>query len=119
MKAKAVVPRERANRDVDEAIAHYLSEGAEQAAAGFIDELERAYAHIGRHPGTGSPRYAHELNLPGLRVWPLTRYPHLVFYVERPDHVEVWRVLHGQRDIPAWMREPDAALKEPPASARG
>jgi toxin ParE1/3/4 len=30
-----------------------------------------------------------------------------VFYVERPDHIDVWRVLHGQRDIPAWMQEPD------------
>jgi toxin ParE1/3/4 len=43
--------------------------------------------------------------LPGLQSWPLTRYPHLVFYVERPDHIDVWRVLHGQRDIPAWMQE--------------
>ena len=42
----------------------------------------------------------HELNLPGLRSWPLTHYPYLVFYLERADHVDVWRVLHGQRDIP-------------------
>jgi len=34
----------------------------------------------------------------GLRFWPLKRYPHLVFYVERTDHVVVWRALHGQRD---------------------
>ena len=107
MKAKPVVPREQANRDVDEAIAHDLDEDAGQAALGFINALEQAYAHIGRHPGTGSPRYAHELNLPGLRAWPLTRYPHLVFYVERQDHIDVWRVLHGQRDIAVWMREPD------------
>ena len=107
MKAKVVVPREQANRDVDEAIAWYLGEEAEHAALGFIDALEQAYAHIGRHPGTGSTPYAQELNLPGLRVWPLKRYPQLVFYVERPDHVDVWRVLHGQRDIPAWMQEPE------------
>ena len=44
--------------------------------------------------------------MPGQRSWPLTRYPHLVFYVERPDHIDVWRVLHGQRDIPAWMQDP-------------
>jgi hypothetical protein len=43
----------------------------------------------------------------GRRAWPLTRYRHLVFYVERPDHVDVWRVLHGQRDIPAWMQDPE------------
>lgn len=105
MKAKAVIPRERANRDVDEAVAYYLSEAGEAVALGFIDALEKAYGHIGRHPATGSPRYAHELNLPGLRAWPLTRYQHLVFYVEHPGHVDVWRVLHGQRDIPAWMHE--------------
>lgn len=106
MKAKPVVPRQLALQDVDDVLTYYLSEGAEQAALGFVDALERAYEHIGRHPATGSPRYAHELNLPGLRSWPLKRYPHMVFYVEHADHIDVWRVLHGQRDIPAWMSEP-------------
>jgi toxin ParE1/3/4 len=109
VKAKPVVPREQANRDVDEIIDHYLGERAEGAAIGFIDALEQAYLHISRRPGTGSPRYAHELNLPGPRSWALRRYPHLVFHVERSDHIDVWRVLHRQRDIPAWMQEPDAA----------
>jgi toxin ParE1/3/4 len=107
VKAKPVVPREQAHRDVEDAIAHYLAEGAETAALGFIDALEQAYAHIGRHPATGSPRYAHALNLPGLRSWPLTRYPYLVIYVGRSDHVDVWRVLQGQRDIPVWMQDPE------------
>ena len=105
MKVKPVIARELANSDIDEIIAYYLDESAEQAALAFIDALEVAYAHIGRHPATGSPRYAHELNLPELRFWPLTRYPYLVFYVERPDHIDVWRVLHGMRDIPQWMIE--------------
>lgn len=107
MSGKPVVPREQANQDVDGALAYYLTENAESAALGFVDALEQAYTHISRHPSTGSPRYAHELNLPGLRFWPLTRYPYLVFYVERTDHIDVWRVLHGQRDIPVWMHEPD------------
>ena len=100
MTVKPVIARELVNSDIDEIIAYYLGESAEQAALGFIDALENVYAHIGHNPGTGSPRYAHELNLPGLRFWPLTRYPHLVFYVERPDHIAAWRVLHGTRDIP-------------------
>jgi len=107
VKPKPVIPRELANRDIDAAIKHYLRENAVQAAIGFIDALEQAYAHIGRNPATGSPRYAHELNLPGLRFWRLTHYPHLIFYIERDDRIDVWRVLHGQRDIPAWMHEPD------------
>lgn len=105
MKRNPIVPRDVANRDVDDAIAYYLREAGEAVALGFIDALEQAYAHIGRHPASGSPRHAHELGLPGLRAWPLTRYPFVVFYVERPDHIDVWRVLHGQRDIPAWMLE--------------
>jgi len=107
LKVKPIVPGELANHDINEIIGYYLGESAEQAAYGFIDALEEAYAHIGRHPATGSPRYAHELNLPGLRFWPLSRYPHLVFYVERPDHIDVWRVLHGKQDIPQWMVQID------------
>lgn len=105
MKVKPVIPRDLANRDIDEIIAYYLGESAEQAALVFIDALQEAYNHIGRYAATGSPRYAHALNLPGLRFWSLTRYPHLVFYVEEPHHIDVWRVLHGSRDIPQWMFE--------------
>jgi toxin ParE1/3/4 len=107
VKPKPVIPRERADRDVNEAIDLFLIENALEAALGFIDALERAYGHIGQHPETGSSRYASELNLQGLRFWPLKKYPHLVFYLERSDHIDVWRVLHGQRDIPVSMREPD------------
>ena len=106
MKTKDVIPRALARRDVDVAIDHYLGEGAVKAALDFVGALEKAYAHIGRQPASGSPRYAHELNLPGLRSWPLTRFPYLVFYFEHDDHVDVWRVLHAQRDIPVWMSEP-------------
>ena len=45
--------------------------------------------------------------MPGLRSWPLAWYPQLVFYIERLEHIDVWRVLHGQRDIPGWMHEPE------------
>ena len=103
MKLKPIVPRSQANRDVEEAIDPYLAENAEQAALGFIDSLQKAYAHIARHPATGAPCYGHALNIPGLRCWPLTRYPYLLFFMERDDHIDVWRVLHGKRDIPVWL----------------
>jgi toxin ParE1/3/4 len=105
--AKPIVPRELANRDVDEAIAYYLSEASDRVALGFINALERAYRHISRQPSSGSSRYSMEVNLPGLRAWPLRRFPHIVFYVETRDCIDVWRVLHGARDIPAWMQESD------------
>jgi toxin ParE1/3/4 len=108
VKHKPVIPREQADLDVDDAVACYLREGAAQVALGFVAALEQAYARIGRFPGAGSPCYGHELHLPGLRRWPLAGYPHLILYLERADSVDVWRVLHGQRDIPVWMQEPTA-----------
>ena len=102
---KSIVPRQLANRDIEEAIDHYLAEATAKVAQGFVDELEKAYAHIARHPATGSPRYAHQLALADLRFWRVGRYPFLVFYIEREVHIDVWRVLHEQRDIPAWMNE--------------
>ncbi|RKP52077.1 type II toxin-antitoxin system RelE/ParE family toxin [Trinickia fusca] len=103
MTAKRVFPREQARHDVDEAVAYYLGQESEQAALGFIDALEQGYAHIAREPASGSPRYAHELDLPDLRSWSLRGYPYLLFYVECDGHIDVWRVLHGMRDIPAWL----------------
>jgi toxin ParE1/3/4 len=45
------------------------------------------------------------LKLQDMRFCPLNGFPYLIFYVERETHVELWRVLHAQRDIPAWMQE--------------
>ena len=105
MKPKPITARAQANHDIDEAIGYHVGEAAEQAALGFIDAVEDAYAHIARNPATGSLRYAYALNLPALRYRPLTRFPYLVIYIERTDHIDVWRVLHGKRDIPTWMTE--------------
>ena len=109
MKTKPVIPRELADRDVDAALGYYLIEATGQAALGFVDALESAHAHISRHPATGSPRYAHELNLPGLRYWPVTRHPYLVVYLEQENHIAVWRLLHEKRDIPAWLNGNDGS----------
>lgn len=106
MSIKPVVPRDRANRDVDDAIAYYLKEYAEPAALGLVDALEDAYALLGRHPAIGVSRYAYELDIPGLRSWPLPRFPYVIFYIEQHDHIDVWRVLHTRRDLPTLMQEP-------------
>jgi toxin ParE1/3/4 len=111
VKTKPVIPRALALQDLEQALGYYVNEGAPSAALGLIDALEKAFTHIGRHPATGSPKYAHELNLQGLRSWPLSRYPYVVFYVEKTDHIDVWRVLHGQRDLPTWLQTPNPADK--------
>ena len=107
MNGKPVVLREQARRDIDEAIEHYLFEAGPAVALKLIDALEDTLRQIGEHPASGSPRHAHELEIPGLRFRSVGGFPQLVFYVEREEDIDVWRVLHGARDIPAWMQQPD------------
>lgn len=96
-------------QDIDDAVAFYLEEQAPSAALGFLDALEKAFGHLSKHGATGSPRYAHELDLAGLRFWPLARFPWRVFYLEQDHDIDVWRVLHSQRDIPLAMTDPRQA----------
>jgi len=102
-----VVLRDRARLDIEEAVDWYRDHAEVDTALAFVDAVGAGFRHLGNHPGTGSPRYATELDLPGLRSWLLDGFPYVVFYVEQSDHVDVWRVLHAHRDIPAWLREPE------------
>ena len=68
MTAKPIIPRAKARADVDLAVEHYADVAGADAAFGFIDALEQAYTFIGEMPAAGSPRWSHELNLPGVRA---------------------------------------------------
>lgn len=103
MSRKPIVLCERAQRDIDEAVAHYLAEAAPTAAQTLIGAVDNACRQISAQPAAGSPRYAHELDLPGLRFRSIRRFPHLIFYIETETEIVVWRVLHGARDLPAWL----------------
>ena len=103
MTAKPIIPRALARQDVEEAIDYYAREAGPDVALRFIDAISEAYRQISARPATGSPRYANELDLPELRSRKLGRFPYVIFYLERDDHIDVWRLLHAQRDIPLWM----------------
>lgn len=98
--------RERALADVEAAAQWYAEHAGAEVASGFLAALADAYAQIARHPGTGSPRWGQTLHLPALSSSGLKRFPWLVFYVQSDDEIEVWRVLHTSRDIPATLAEP-------------
>jgi toxin ParE1/3/4 len=97
---KPVLPRELAHRDVEAAVDYYLREAGPDVALGFIEGLQSAYRAIPDRPGLGPPRYAQKLALPGPGSREVKGFPCLVSYIERDDHIDGWRVLHGRRDIP-------------------
>lgn len=102
---KPVIPRRLATLDAEQAIDYYLGEEAGEAASGFVSALQEAYEHIRAHPASGSQPYSYGLDLPELRSWPLRRYPYVVFCREHEDHIDVWRVLRAERDVPGWLLE--------------
>ncbi len=86
---------------MDQAVDYYLAEADTEVALRFVAAVERAVGQIGRSPQSGSLRLSYELEIPGLRVRPVARFPYLLFYVAGDEVVDVWRILHSRRDIPA------------------
>jgi toxin ParE1/3/4 len=101
---KPVLRSPQARADIEDALDFYVLE-APHMADSFLSELEKAVTHLQNAPGTGSPRYAQELGLPGLRFWGLRKFPFSLFYVEQADHVWVIRLAHTSRDIPASLQD--------------
>lgn len=105
MSTKPVVLLAQARHDFRHTAAWYRKEGDAPLALRWASSVETAIQHIGAHPKTGSTRYAELLKLRGVRFWPLKDFPYLIFYLERDAHIDIWRVLHAQRDVPAWMSD--------------
>ena len=107
MAAKPVQFRELATFDLESASACYTAEAAGATAIRFVDAVEAAARRIGRNPRLGSLRFAYQLAVPDLRVVAVGRFPYLLFYLERETSVDVWRLLHTSRDIPASLQDPN------------
>lgn len=98
---KRLVLREIAERDANAASDFYTDEAGEELGQAFVDALEAAYRYVAERPRTGSLRLGESAMQPGLRTRRLNRFPYLVVYLEREDHVDVRRILHVRRDLEA------------------
>lgn len=105
MTRPALIRREWADLDVENAVDYYRCEAGPDVALRFIDAVCEAYRSIANDPAIGSARYADQLDIPGLRFRSVRGFPYLVFYRSGAEGVEVWRVLQGQRDIPGRVHE--------------
>jgi toxin ParE1/3/4 len=101
--------RARADADARRAMQFYAEQADTDLALHFVERLQRTYSAIAAAPDTGSPRWAHDLGIAGLRAMRLRGFPWLVFYIVVDNRIEILRVLDARSDIPAWMGEtPDA-----------
>ena len=94
--------REEVLLDIDEALNYYLTE-APHVVHGFESAVLEALGHVEKFPGTGSKRYQSSDGEKVLRFWTLTKFPYAIFYFERPEYVEINRVLHQASNIPVYL----------------
>jgi len=78
----------------------YIAQGNIAAADRFIDTLKASHKTLAEFPGIG--RLHPELGK-DIRLFPVDKY--VLIYRELPDRVELLRVLHGARDIPALFED--------------
>ena len=100
---KRLTVQRRAMRDLAEARAYYGRE-APHMVSEFALTLDYEFLHLRRHPDTGSPRYGLQLAIPGLRSWPVKKFPHIIFYMVEETRVVVLRVLHQAAHIPGHLK---------------
>jgi toxin ParE1/3/4 len=90
-----IVHTPQAREDLHAAWA-YIAEGNPSAADELIRRIYEALRTLAATPAIGQRQDRYR---PGLRCFPVGVY--LIFYLTRDDGIDVIRVLHGARDIPA------------------
>lgn len=103
MSKNRFIPHRFSVQDEEEIVRYYEQTSSEQIALSFINALDQAFSQLGRYPQMGSPRPEYDLELDGIRSWPLKKFPHLIYYETQGDHIELWRILHPKRDITQTM----------------
>lgn len=101
-----IIRRPSANRDLVEIFRHYARKGGLRVADRVFAEAEATFARLAGMPGMGTRYEPDEPIYADLRFFPVSRYrDYLVFYRPIPGGIEVYRVLHGARDIHGILAE--------------
>ena len=98
----------QAEQDLED-IWTYVAQESEQAADALIDAIIRRFPKIGTFPEIGKRR---DDVLEGLRSFPVKSY--VLFYRMTEGGIEIFRILHGRRDIESELAslEPDTGAGE-------
>jgi toxin ParE1/3/4 len=99
-----VVLQPAAREDARSITRHYKQTAGQSVALPFQSQLAAAFYLISENPLAGSARLGTLAGLPDFWMLPVSDYPHLIFYLELPHRIEVFRVLHSAGDIPATVQ---------------
>ena len=85
----------------------YVREAGERAAWRFLNAVESVIGQLADQPEVGRVRRFRDERLQGLRSLrvssPFGKI--VIFYRVTPDVIELWRLMHGARNLPIRLRE--------------
>jgi toxin ParE1/3/4 len=100
-----ITRRPAARFDVLEAAA-YIAKDNVGAALRFADAVRETEELLAATPGTGTPRDLAWPELAGMRSHSVKDFrKYIIFYITGEGGIEIVRVLHGARDLPALSGE--------------
>jgi toxin ParE1/3/4 len=77
----------------------YIAEHNRSAAAAVVREIRLTSELLAEYPGIGR-----DTDIPGVRVFPVARFPYLIYHRTREDELAIIHVRHGRRET---LREED------------
>jgi toxin ParE1/3/4 len=94
-----------ADRDLV-AIADHIAKDSLDAAIRFLHSARRSMEFLTTMPKAGPEYLTPNRLLAGLRKWSVDGHrDYLIFYRSTNDAIEVFRVIHGARDIPTILAD--------------
>jgi toxin ParE1/3/4 len=90
-------PKARADRRAE--LLYYRRKAGSHVAEDFLTAVQNTLAMLAQHPSSGSARLGQLLQVEGLRSTRVTGFPLSIWYIERPNKIEVIRII-GQRQHP-------------------
>jgi toxin ParE1/3/4 len=81
-----------------QAVARYIHRDNPNAARAFLETAYDTFEFLAQNPGLGRTR--RDLGFPDVRSWRMPGFRrYLIFYRQLSDRIQIWRVLHGSRDL--------------------
>jgi toxin ParE1/3/4 len=78
--------------------AQFIHQDNPEAAHAFLEAAYDTFEFLASHPAMGRGRS--DLGFPEIHSWRVKGFRrYLVFYRVMPDRIQIWRVLHGARDL--------------------
>lgn len=91
--------RAQTRTDILDTARYYREAAGAATAQRFAQAVKAAISQLEANPAIGSPRIGQDMGVPELRTWRLAGFPAALWYFERPDHVDVVRVIGERQDI--------------------